>query len=781
MEQRLKKIILKKTSTDEPKKRIGYKINYEYELNAAQYEAVMHNNGAALVIAGAGTGKTRTLVYRVARLIEDGVYPESILLLTFTRKSSGEMLRRASILLDGRCEKVSGGTFHSFALITLRIHANLLGYEPTFNVLDQSDSEDTINLIRNKVRDKRFEIGDSNQKSQDRIQNSEFRIQKSIESSQYSTNQTNIEQPATDNGQRKDIPLNPPLIRGNSKRRFPKKSTLYNILSMSINKRISVEEIVKKDYPLYQDDIESIKYIFDEYDAYKRKYNLMDYDDLLQNLLELLKKNPDILKMVNDRYKYVMVDEYQDTNRLQHEIVLLLAGSKENVMAVGDDAQSIYAFRGADFQNIMFFPESFSDCKIYKIEENYRSTQPVLNLSNEVIKAAIYKYEKELYTRKPEGELPKIISAANERQQSLFCVQQILELREEGIELEDIAVLFRSGFLSFDLEIELNKANIPFKKFGGIKFMETAHIKDILAHLRIIFNPSDAISWQTVLLLIDGVGPRTASKIVDEVTGDWRKKSEDRSLKSDSDYQSESDLSKLNGQPATDNDLTQPLIPSRDGNLKSNIEHRTNIPLNPPLIRGNINNGNAGVKELIDLLRDLKNEKSSVGEKTNIIAQHYKPILKNKYDDWQKRWKDIEMFIMIAERYKSMREFLNDMAIEPPVESIAELTPESKEEEFLTLSTIHSAKGLEWKAVFLIWALEGRFPSAKSVDNLDSIEEERRLFYVACTRAKTHLYITYPINIFDLSSGFVLSEPSRFIRGIGEEIADRYVLTEEEE
>jgi DNA helicase-2/ATP-dependent DNA helicase PcrA len=659
----MKKIILKKIEDSSSPNRIGYRIDYEAELNQSQFEAVMHNNGASLVVAGAGTGKTRTLIYRLARLVEDRVPPESILLLTFTRKSASEMLRRASIMLDGRCERVSGGTFHSFALFILRQYANLLNYDLSFNVIDQSDCEDTVNLLRSQLKyDK-------------------------------------------------------------TKKRFPHKETLVKIFNLSINRQETIEDVVVDDYPYFIDEIDKITQIFRQYNEYKQKYNLMDYDDLLLNLNILTKNYPQVQKELHQKYKYIMVDEYQDTNRLQHDIVINLAGPNENVMAVGDEAQSIYSFRGAEFQNIMNFPKSFKDCKIFKIEENYRSTQQILDLTNKIIESAIYSYRKELFTRKKEGDLPKIITAENERQQSLFVVQQILELREEGFPLDDIAVLFRSGFLSFDLEIELNRANIPYKKFGGLKFIETAHIKDLLAYFKILFNPKDIISWHRVLLLLDGVGPRTATKIVDLISED-----------------------------------------------KINFKGNLNLSYLPK--------GKEEIEKLLTFLTDLNNSKLPLGEKASIVSEYYKLLMKNKYDDWQRRWKDIETFIAIAERYKNVNEFLNDMTIEPPTESVVELEPESNEEEFLNLSTIHSAKGLEWRAVFLIWALEGRFPSSKSVETVESLEEERRLFYVACTRAKDRLYITYPTNIYDRESGIVLSKPSRFLENIDEATAERYVLQE---
>ena len=657
----LKKIILKRQSEGQVIKRIGYKIAYSEELNQAQYEAVMHNNGAALVIAGAGTGKTRTLIYRLARLVEDGVAPESILLLTFTRKSAGEMLRRASTLLDGRCEKVSGGTFHSFALQIMRRYANLIGYDISFNVLDQTDSEDTINLLRSQMKfDK-------------------------------------------------------------TKKRFPKKETLHKIFNLSVNRCMSIEDIILKDFPQFFEELDNVTLLHNQFLDYKKRYNVMDYDDLLTGLLKLCRENPQVKEELHGKYKYVMADEYQDTNRLQHEIVMQLIGKHENVMAVGDDAQSIYSFRGAEFQNIMTFPQNFKECAVYMIEENYRSTEQILAFTNEVIKGAVEQYGKELFSRKYSNEVPKIITSEDERQQSLFVVQQVLELREQDVSLNDMAVLIRSGFLSFDLEIELSKANIPYRKFGGMKFVETAHIKDMLAFFKIIFNPQDAISWHRTLMLHDGVGPKTSSRLVDIITKDPKILTENKQV--------------------------------------SNIEKES-------------------ISSLMVFLRELRGSKINIAEKSVMISEYYKPILQGKYDDWKKRWKDIEMFLSISERYTNLNEFLNDMAIEPPVESVVDIEEESKEDEFLTISTIHSAKGLEWKAVFVVWALDGRFPSSKSADSIESLEEERRLFYVASTRAKDYLYVTYPTNIYDRESGIVLSKPSRFLDGIEEPVVEKYVLQE---
>jgi DNA helicase-2/ATP-dependent DNA helicase PcrA len=451
----LKKISLAGTSKliDESR----FKINYKEVLNNSQYEAVTSIEGAYLLIAGAGTGKTRTLVYRVSRLIEMGYDPNSILLLTFTRKAANEMLKRASSLLDDRCSKIRGGTFHSFANQILRKYHKAIGLDSNFTILDQGDSEDVINLIRSR--------------------------------SKFVTNE----------------------------KRFPNKQTLAKVYSLSVNTRKIIPEIIEENYPhfLYQiDEILSIEKIYTEY---KRKNNLLDYDDLLIYLRDFLFSDSSAAKSLTSEIRFLMVDEYQDTNHIQAEIVKGLSSYHNNVMVVGDDSQSIYSFRGADFYNIIEFPKLFDNVKIIKLEENYRSYQSILDFANCINKAALDKFEKNLYSRRGSGNLPQVIATLTENLQSKFIVEKILELREEGVKLNDIAVLFRSSFHSFDLEIELNKANIPFQKFGGMKFIESAHIKDVVAFLRIVENPKDVISWYRILLLHEGIGPKTAQKILDDI------------------------------------------------------------------------------------------------------------------------------------------------------------------------------------------------------------------------------------------------------------------------
>ena len=638
-------------------------INYQEELNPSQFEAASAVNGCFLIIAGAGTGKTRTLVYRVARLIELGHDPNSILLLTFTRKAANEMMKRASMLLDDRCSKIRGGTFHSFANLTLRKYARAIGLDSSFTILDQGDSADVINLIR----------------SQDGFITKE--------------------------------------------KRFPNKQTLNKVFSLSVNTGKKVEEIIENDYPHFIPLLDKILEINKIFTEYKRRNNLLDYDDLLVYLREFLNKGGPAVKALLAEIKFVMVDEYQDTNHLQSEIVKGLSQYNKNVMVVGDDSQAIYSFRGADFHNIMQFPSLFDDVKIIKLEENYRSHQSILDFANRINDAAVEKYKKDLYSRRGSGQLPNIVAASTENLQSKFIVEKILDLREEGIPLKDIAVLFRSSFFSFDLELELAKANVPFQKFGGMKFVETAHVKDIMAFLRIAINPKDVISWYRVLLLHEGVGPKTAQRILDELA------TSRITIKAEPDQQPE-------------------------------FKHHKLSPL-------------------FYLLYELQKKKYTPSEMVQRVYDYYWDLFKSNYDDWNKRKKDLEIFQNIVENYTSVDTLLSDMAIEPIIESVVDVDATDKEEEYVTLSTIHSAKGLEWHSVFIIHAVEGYFPSARSIESLETLEEERRLIYVASTRAKNNLFITYPMNLYDREAGMTLSKPSRFISDITPDLAEGWLLEED--
>jgi len=641
------------------------KLDYRAELNEAQYEAATTVDGPLLIVAGAGTGKTRTLVHRVAYLIDSGIDPRSILLLTFTRRAAEEMLRRASLLIDNRCSQVAGGTFHSFANMVLREFGRRIDLLPGFTIMDRTDSEDAIQLLRN-------EMG-----------------------------------------------LN------HKDRRFPRKQTVGEIFSMAVNKQTSVGDLVDKDYPHLYESLDDLLRLHDRYIRYKANQTLVDYDDLLTKLKDLLANHEDVRRRLSQIYRYIMVDEYQDTNQLQARIVRLLATDHDNVAVVGDDAQSIYSFRGADFRNIMDFPSAFPAARIIKLEENYRSTQPILSLTNEIITRAQERYEKRLFTRKQDGDTPVLVQAESEQMQSRFVCQRILELREEGVPLWDMAVLFRSSFHSFDLEIELTRHNIPFVKRGGFQFMETTHIKDVLAHLRILANPQDAISWNRALLLIEGVGAQMSQKIIK-----WL----------------------LEG--------SHPVERLRSFDAKGKVAH--------------------GLKTLAQVFQVAAEAEQPV-EQAQYLMQYYVPILKRSHpEDHPKRLKDLEHFQGIVERYRSLDRLLSDMALEPPTDSVAGVLAVDPDEGPLVLSTIHSAKGLEWHSVFIIWALEGRFPSMYNISSTDDLEEERRLLYVAATRAKENLFITYPTRIFDRGSRMILSRPSQFIEGISEELLEPASLVDED-
>lgn len=660
----LKYTLQREVGPDRPQ---HFLIDYQKELNPAQYEAVITRKGPLLVLAGAGSGKTRTLVYRVARMVEEGIDPASILLLTFTRRAAEEMLQRAGALLGGRCDKVTGGTFHSFANTVLRRYASLLGLANAFTILDRGDSEDVINLTRTR------------------------------------------------------------LGLDKKERRFPRKQTILEILSLAANKTCSVAEVLDEQFPHLFSELDELVRIEEYYHRYKHERSLLDYDDLLTKLRELLQTHPEVAERLSTAFRYIMVDEYQDTNRVQAEIIRLLAHAHDNVMAVGDDAQSIYSFRGATVRNILEFPKLFPGTKIIKLEENYRSTQPILNLSNQIILQAKESYTKNLFTRRETGVRPVLVEAESERYQSRFVAQKILELREESVRLDDIAVLFRSSFHSFDLELELNRRNLPFVKRGGFKFIETTHIKDVLAHLRIVANPQDAVSWHRVLLLLEGIGPKSSETILAHVLGG----------------------------PNQAQRLAE--YPGRG-------------------VMG------AELQKLATALQELTTPGLKPAEQLEAVVRYYLPILKRTHrDDFPKRQKDLEHFTVITERYRSLDRLLADMALEPPNDSVGDTLATNREEEgLLTLSTIHSAKGLEWHSVFIIWAVDGRFPSLYNTDD-DEFEEERRLMYVAATRAKENLFITYPINIFDRATGMVLCKPSRFLDGISKRILEPVMLMEEDE
>jgi DNA helicase-2/ATP-dependent DNA helicase PcrA len=602
-------------------------IAYEEVLNPAQLKAVMTLMGPVLVIAGAGSGKTRTLIYRVARLVETGVAPESILLLTFTRKAAGEMLERAAGLADERCTRVSGGTFHSLAHRVLRQKASLLGFHNSFTVLDRADMEEVIQSL---VKEAQIDKG-------------------SI--------------------------------------RFPKRATLANILSKSANLQQSIEVLVREEYTQFLEYVPHIKRLLKAYVEHKEMNHLMDYDDLIIFFRQLLSENEEIRRQLNKQYQYVMVDEYQDTNAIQADIVKWLASEHRNIMVVGDDSQSIYSFRGANYKNMFDFPVLFPQTKVIKLEENYRSTQPILTFTNALMDKAQEKYTKCLFTERSDGEIPKVIDTRSEPEQALFICRSIKEQMKEGRSINDLAVLFRAAHHSFELEMELARQGIPYVKYGGFKFMESAHIKDVLAHLRVIMNKSDTISWGRILRLIKGVGQVKSQSIIE-----WLQANKT----------SPREISKWPGAKRKDK----------------------------------------GLKTLAKLLERISGKGVLPQTAIESVIRYYEPVLKEKFDDFPKRQKDLDQLTRMAERYNKLRTFVDDLILEPPTSS-ADIALEERKD-FLTLSTVHSAKGLEWSVIFIIWAMEGYFPSVKAYSNQEGIEEERRLMYVAATRAKDRIVICYP-------------------------------------
>lgn len=624
-------------------------IDYQGELNPAQAEAVTIPDGPILVIAGAGSGKTRTVVHRVAWLLEQGFDPSSILLLTFTRKAAEEMLSRAARLLDDRASLVSGGTFHSTGNLLLRRYGRLLGYDSAFSIMDQGDMHEALDLAKRSLSP----------------------------------------QPA-------DL------------KRFPKARTIADVLSRCVGGGGTASEVLSARYPHleeYADDVERIQLLYEEY---KKSHNLMDYDDLLVNTIRLLEEHEDVRMEVSTRWKHILVDEYQDTNRLQARIVRLLASAHDNVMVVGDDSQSIYSFRGADFTNIMEFPQSFPGTRVVKLEENYRSTQHILSVTNHIIQRAATGYRKNLFTRKTEGPLPMWARPMTEREQSQFAIRCVRELNEHDIALSQIAVLFRAGFHSFDLEGELTRSAMPYVKYGGFKFLESMHIKDVLAHLKVLSNHKDRLSWARILKLLPGIGAKTSMKLAGHIAE--------------------------NGIPENPTDL----VPSGRKYAEA-------------------------FAKLVSVIHDLKTTEGPIAQKVEIITDYYAPILKDKFDNYPKRLRDLEHMANLTVSYRSLNRFLNDMALEPPDDNGART---EHYEDSLVLSTIHSSKGLEWHTVILIWAAEGRIPSPMAEGSPEDLEEERRLLYVATTRAMHNLVIISPRTFLDRRLGQVPVSPSRFFEEI---------------
>ncbi|MDR0881428.1 MAG: ATP-dependent helicase [Candidatus Adiutrix sp.] len=617
-------------------------------LNSSQLAAATYEGGPLLIVAGAGSGKTRTLVHRVAYLVDRGVPPSAILLLTFTRKAAQEMLGRATALVGARATQVSGGTFHALANLLIRPEAHRLGYPAGFAIMDQDDAESLISRIRNDLPEvKRY-------------------------------------------------------------KRFPQKGAILSILSQAVNKDRPLLETITDSFPHFLEFAPFIDQIGQTYRAHKLENALMDFDDLLVGLETILRQDEEVRRRLAARYDYILVDEYQDTNPIQARLTALLGRDHLRVTAVGDDAQSIYAFRGASFRNIMDFPKIFPGSRIIKLEENYRSQEPIVSLANQIMAQAREKYDKKLVAIRGTGEPPQLTPVADQSDEAGWVADRLERLMAEGLELKNMAVLFRASAHSFELEAELVRRRLPYTKYGGRKFFELAHIKDFLAFLRVCVNPADGLSLRRVLALTPGIGARGA-----EALAEWV------------------------------------------GGRREQLTSLASAPVRPQALKNLV--------PLAALLADIAPEGTDMAHRLKGAFDFYQPRLRDIYpDDWPDRQNDLKEILRLSETQGNLRAFLDDLTLDPPNQK---QTDPEKNNPGLTLSTVHSAKGLEWPVVFIISAVEGRFPPPYAVRSAAEVEEERRLMYVAVTRARDRLFILMPLGIIDYNTS-QLGGPSRFLAGL---------------
>ena len=661
---------VKKYTIKAVKKTAEFSVDYANGLNPEQYKAVMAGEGPILVIAGAGSGKTRTVTYRVARLMESGANPSKILLVTFTNKAAKEMLHRAELLIKTDIRKIWGGTFHHIGNLILRRHAEAIGYKPNFSILDSEDSKDLINAC----------VSD--------------------------------------------------LGIDTKARRFPQADVLGDIIGLSVNTEGPLERVVYQRHPYFISLVDDIERVAIKYNQRKKRLNLMDFDDLLLNWKRLLEDFPDIREAYSNRFEHILVDEYQDTNKIQADIIDLLASRRRNIMVVGDDSQSIYSFRGANFANIIEFPKRYPDAKIYKLTINYRSTPEILDLANKSISFNKWQFPKSLRPIKETGDSPVLVAFNNVLQQSEFVAQRVLELRDEGMDLNDIAVLYRSHYHSMELQMEFTKRGIPYEVRSGIRFFEQAHIKDVTSYMRVIINPMDELGWKRILKLIPKIGNVTSSKI-------WE------------------------------------IISNRSHSLEALVSREVSniVP------RG-------AVKPFSDFLNNIKSYSEpellkNPSEMIRLIINNgYEDYLLTKYTDAESRIEDLSQLSTFALQYESTKDFLSELALLTSV-AAEDVVMGGDDDERVKLSSVHQAKGLEWKVVFIIWLSDGRFPSAKALKNGEGEEEERRLFYVAATRARDELYLCYPIMSQDRWQESIIMKPSRFIQELPEENYQKWVIDEE--
>ncbi len=649
-------------------------IDYARELNPQQLAAVTAPPGPALVIAGAGSGKTRTLTYRVAYLLEQGIPADKILLLTFTNKAAGEMMRRVSDLLGQQLPTLWGGTFHSIGARILRQHADALGYHRDFTILDRDDSKD---LIKACVADARIETKGTH---------------------------------------------------------FPKPEVLNEIFSLAVNTHKTIEEILETQFSYFEQFAEKISDVGQRYTKRKRATNGMDFDDLLALWLKLLQDNVDVREHYQRRFQFILVDEYQDTNKLQGDLIDLLAARTKNVTVVGDDAQSIYAWRGANFLNILDFPKRYPGAKVFKIETNYRSTPEILRVANAAIAANRNQFTKNLTPARKSGVKPALVACADAAQQAAFIAQRVMELPDEGVNLNQVAVLYRSHFHALELQLELTKRQIPFSITSGIRFFEQAHIKDTTAFLKFVANPRDEIAFKRLAQLLPGVGAKAAEKL-------WQS------------FQIEIQT------PKSKTPLAVALQDSIACVPKKGVMNWTQFTTT------------------ISQLEDETVRKSAAKMLRLVIDAGYDDYLKENFANYRNRLEDIEQLAVFAYQFNSTEEFLTQLALLTNVEAEDDQNSKSDDEK-IKLSTIHQAKGLEFDVVFVIMLCDGMFPSARSMESEDGEEEERRLFYVAITRAKNELYLSYPLMraSFGNSGGDGMQQPSRFLSEIPGDFLNKWNL-----
>jgi len=621
-------------------------IDFSRELNQEQLEAVLHGDGPCLVLAGAGSGKTRTVTYRVAHLLEQGADPSSILLLTFTNKAAREMLDRIGLLVGPQAKGVWGGTFHAVANRLLRSFATALGYTSSFSILDEEDAKSLLKAVM------------------------------------------------------KDAKIDPKA------RRFPSPAVAHNLTSYARNTGLDIKEALEIKYPNFMDCANDIEFVYGQYQQRKAQANAMDFDDLLSNWLRVMEEQPQIADLISQRFRHVLVDEYQDTNALQSRIVDRLGQVHRNVFVVGDDAQSIYAFRGADVKNILAFPKQWPNAQIFKLLSNYRSTPEILDVANESLKNNVNQFEKDLIGLKANGTKPYLISCPSARQEASFVADQILLLRNQGVALGNMAVLFRATSHSQAVEFELMKRDIPFEYRGGVRFFERAHIKDILCYLRILENVKDETAWLRVLNMQQGIGAASASQIISRL----RELSDSNQVMS----------------------LDYSIVPAR---------------------------ALSGWQEALGMFQIMHAPVSEIAGTVDrkpgriiralVAADMYRRYLEAEYPDWKERVEDLEQLASFAEVYPDVSSFLADSVLEnagfvSPVGRTRDEGRGTRDDERLVLSTIHQAKGLEWDTVFVIHLTNLGFPNPRALEEEDSIEEERRLFYVAVTRARNRLFLSYP-------------------------------------